>query len=80
MAVSGAGIWLDWQNTAVEPVLCPGIATRTHLLPNVPNDCNMNHRYLSTLRRTGDPMRERGTECAWFADAKIPCSWAWLLD
>jgi hypothetical protein len=44
VAVSGAGIGLDGQNTAVEPVSFPGIATRTYLLPNVPNDCNMNHR------------------------------------
>jgi transcriptional regulator with XRE-family HTH domain len=38
---SGAGKWLDWQNTADEPVSFPGIATRTYLLPNVPIDCNI---------------------------------------
>jgi len=38
---SDAGEWLDRQNTAVEPVLFPGIATRAYLLPNLPDDRNI---------------------------------------
>ena len=46
---SGAGKWLDWQNTAVEPVSFPGSVARTTLLPNVPIDCNMIIKTLLTI-------------------------------
>ncbi len=75
---SGAGKWLDWQNTADEPVLFPGIATRDTLLPNVPIDCNIRSPFSLEKTRISPHESTHATHGQWYADAKTPAIWASL--